>query len=94
MCGAVPVRTVAGDTLALVYPLPTAGRVRDFHPLVACAHAGRIKGIGGRLPSDSFQNLTFKSHQQAALFCIEAAQAAGLANGHLGIRKFCQHQFL
>ncbi|MBE7004854.1 MAG: hypothetical protein E7425_11385 [Ruminococcaceae bacterium] len=37
---------VAGDTLALGYILPAAGRIRDFHP-VERAPAGRtIKGVG------------------------------------------------
>ena len=34
---------VTGDTLALGYTFPTAGQVRDFHPLVA--YARRIDGI-------------------------------------------------
>ena len=34
---------VARDTLALSYTFPTAGQVRDFHPLVACARRAHQK---------------------------------------------------
>ncbi len=41
------------DTLAFGYTLPTTGRVRDFHPLEACA-AGRTKPPGWKSYSAGF----------------------------------------
>ena len=68
--------------------------INGFHHLLSGCPFSEKKKSESRKLSDHDYHLTFKAHQQAALLCIEAAQAAGLANGHLGLRKFRQHQLL
>ena len=55
------------DTLAFGYILPTAGRIRDFHPLERAPAGRTAKGIGQIKLTDAFSwfyglNLSYKNH--------------------------------